>query len=482
MPVQAEIAADDQTILVVDLDGTLIATDLLYESFWSALSEDFRSFAGAAIHLLRGKAHLKDFLARRVTIDPALLPYNEGVLELIRSWRAKGGRTALVTASDQKFAQSIADYLGLFDEVHASDGLRNLKGPVKAAFLRERFGKGNYDYIGDSKADLPAWQSARRAITGASKTLRRSVDAISANVLHLERVAVSRLAYVKALRPHQWVKNILIFLPAIAAHDLSATTWIAALLAFIAFSLMASSVYVLNDLLDLAADRAHPRKQLRPLASGAVSLAHGSLLVPVLFLFGLLFALAVGRVEFIAILLAYYVLTTAYSVSLKRRLVIDIFTLAGLYTMRVLAGGVATGVPLSVWLLAFSIFFFLSLAAVKRQAELVDGRQSGREQAAGRAYHVDDLPVVSMMGISAGYVATLVLALYLNSSAVQELYTNPDILWAVCLILLYWISRMVMIAHRGSMDDDPIVFAARDRASQICGIAILGTILAGALL
>jgi 4-hydroxybenzoate polyprenyltransferase len=286
---------------------------------------------------------------------------------------------------------------------------------------------------------------------------------------------------MRSLRPHQWLKNILIFLPAIAAHDLSAQTWLSAILAFIAFSLVASAVYILNDLLDLSADRDHPHKRTRPLASGDVPLAHGTLMVPVLLLLGAAFALAVGSWEFLAIMLAYCIATTAYSLTLKRKLILDICTLAVLYTVRIFAGSVATGIPLSVWLLAFSIFFFLGLAAVKRQAELVDGLAKGREQAARRAYHVDDLPIVAMMAIASGYVSVLVLALYISTPTVQSLYSHPSLLWGVCLVLLYWISRMVMIAHRGNMDDDPIVFAVRDKVSRICGVLIVGIVVAGSL-
>jgi 4-hydroxybenzoate polyprenyltransferase/phosphoserine phosphatase len=469
-------------ILVVDIDGTLIKTDLLYESFWSALSDN----AGTAISTLRslliGKAFVKAHLAERVEIDAARLPYNNEVLDLVRAWRADGGRTALVTACDQKFAKAISDHLGLFDEVYSSDGVRNLKGSAKADFLVEKFGDGCFDYVGDARADLPVWQRARRAITaGVPPALRRAVEAVSSDVQHLKTERKKWAAYARALRPHQWLKNILIFLPVIAAHDVSAGTWLAAVLAFIAFSLVASGVYVLNDLLDLGADRAHPRKHKRPLASGEVPLAHGTLMVPALLLLGAAFALAVGRWEFFGVILAYGLATTAYSLTLKRMLILDICALAVLYTTRILAGGVATGIPLSVWLLAFSIFFFLALAAVKRQAELVDGLQTGRERATRRAYYVDDLPIVAMMAIASGYVAVLVLALYINTPAVQELYNRPSLLWGVCLVLLYWISRMAMIAHRGHMDDDPIVFAVRDRASQICGLLIAGIVAAGSL-
>ena len=347
----------------------------------------------------------------------------------------------------------------------------------------DQFGAGNFDYIGDARADLPVWEKAKRAITvNASASLKKAVEAISSDTEHLGSQSIDWRPYVKALRPHQWLKNLLIFVPAIASHNISSDTWLEALLAFIAFCFVASSVYVLNDLLDLSADRNHPRKRFRPLASGDIPLIHGSFMALGLLILGLLTALTVGRLEFIGMISGYYVLTTAYSLSLKRRLVIDICTLAGLYTLRVLAGGAATGLPLSVWLLAFSIFVFLSLAAVKRQAELVDGMATGRLEAAGRAYHVEDLPIVAMMAISSGYVSVLVLALYINTPAMQSLYSHPQLLWGVCPILLYWISRMVMLSHRGRMDDDPIVFAARDWVSRICGLLIAGIVISGSLL
>ena len=285
-----------------------------------------------------------------------------------------------------------------------------------------------------------------------------------------------------ALRPHQWSKNVLVFLPVVAAHDLSAATWIAALLAFISFNFVASSAYVLNDLLDFAADRAHPRKCNRPLASGALPRAHAAAMVPGLLLLGGGFALAVGRWGFVATMLVYYVATIAYSLSLKRMLAIDICTLAGLYALRIIAGSAATGIELSEWLLAFSIFFFMSLAAIKRQAELVDGAASGRDQAPGRAYSVGDLPIISMVAIAAGYVSILVLALYINSDWVRSLYREPRLLWAACPVLLYWITRIVIVAQRGRMDDDPILFAFRDLASYVCALLILGAVVAGSLL
>jgi 4-hydroxybenzoate polyprenyltransferase len=286
--------------------------------------------------------------------------------------------------------------------------------------------------------------------------------------------------YLKALRPHQWIKNVLVFLPMLAAHRADGQTFSLSILAFVSFSLVASSVYIVNDLFDLAADRAHPRKKSRPFASGDVPIRHGVWMAAALVSMGAIVAAGVGP-EFLVVVAAYYALTLAYSFSLKRKIVLDICVLAGLYSMRIVAGGVATSIHLSVWMLAFSIFFFLSLAAVKRQAELVDGAKRGDLNANGRGYHVDDLPIISMVAIGAGYVSVLVLALYLTSPTVAELYRQPGALWGVCLVLLYWITRMVMIAHRGQMHDDPVVYAVKDPSSHFCLILIFAFGVAAAI-
>jgi 4-hydroxybenzoate polyprenyltransferase len=286
--------------------------------------------------------------------------------------------------------------------------------------------------------------------------------------------------YVKALRPHQWLKNLLIFVPIVTAHRFGIGYLWNSALAFVAFSLLASSVYVVNDLLDIESDRAHPRKRSRPFASGALTTRQGVWIAFGLLAVSLSIAFNIGGM-FAAVLLFYFLTSTAYSAYLKRKLVIDICVLAGLYTIRIVAGGVATGVPLSVWLLAFSIFFFLSLAAVKRQAELVDGVSSGEVKAQGRGYHVDDLPIISNMALSAGYVAVLIMALYINSPEVAPLYNRPYAIWGVCLVLLFWISRMVMVTHRGAMHDDPIIYALKDRVSYYCLAFIAAFLIVGVL-
>ena len=446
---------------------------MLHESFWSAFARDWKSPFRAALALSGGRARLKRVLAEGVEIDVATLPYDQDVIAYIRTWREAGGRTALVTASDAELARTIAAHLGLFDEVHGSDGSYNLKGPNKADFLRDRFGAAGYAYMGDAAADLPVWATAARAITvNAPPGLRREAERVAGQTEHLTTAPRSLAAYAKALRPHQWLKNLLVFLPTFAAHEYGAGHLGLALLAFVSFSLVASGVYLLNDLLDLGADRAHPRKRERPFASGRVPLAHGAVMALLLFGLGAASALALGG-AFTAVMLCYFGLTTAYSLYLKRQIVIDIVVLAGLYTIRIVAGGVATGIDLSVWLLAFSIFFFLSLAAVKRQAELVDSAGRGALTASGRGYAVDDLPIISMIAICAGYVSVLVMALYVNSPAVVELYDRPDFLWGISAVLLYWVTSMVMTAHRGQMHDDPVVHAVKDRVSLACFVLIL---------
>jgi 4-hydroxybenzoate polyprenyltransferase len=267
----------------------------------------------------------------------------------------------------------------------------------------------------------------------------------------------------------------------LAAHQLTLETFWQSLLAFIAFSLVASSVYVINDLLDLAADRAHPRKRNRPFASGQIPLAQGMRLAPLLLLGGLAVALPLGG-GFVLVMLLYFAATVFYSLYGKRQPVIDICTLAGLYAMRLIAGGVATGIPLSVWLLAFAIFFFFALAAVKRQAELVATIASGALTARGRGYQAGDLPVVASMATASGYVSVLVLALYVNSPDVLVLYGSPSALWGICFIVLYWISRIVMVTHRGNMHDDPLVYAVKDLNSWICLFLIVAFGVAGTLI
>ena len=469
-------------VLVVDLDGTLLRGDMLFESFWAAFNRDWRTPFLSATALKNGRAALKRHLATASAVAPETLPYDTSVLNYIDAWRQSGGKTALVTASDRNFAEAIATHLGVFDEAHGSDGEINLKGEQKARFLEERFGPKGFAYMGDAVADLPVWARAAKTITvNAPSALRRQVETVSEGMVeHLVTEDKSAGPYIRALRPHQWLKNMLVFLPMLAAHQVDGATVLTSLIAFICFSMTASSVYVLNDLLDLAADRAHPRKRNRPFASGSIPIAHGTWMAAGLLIFGVILATVIGS-NFLLVMAGYYLLTAAYSLNLKRRMVVDICVLAGLYTARVLAGGVATDITLSAWLLAFSVFFFLSMASVKRQAELIDNANRGSMTVDGRGYHINDLPIISMISIGAGYVSVLIMTFYINSPEVVDMYTRPEALWGVCAVLLYWITRIVMIAHRGGMHDDPVVYAAKDKISWICMLIIISFVLAGAL-
>lgn len=464
-------AAQDRA-LCVDLDGTLLDTDLLYESLLVLLARNPLYLFLLPFWLLQGKAALKRQIAARVTIDPRRLPYNPKVLELLRDTAQRP--RVLCTASDQLLVAPIAAHLGLFEQVIASDGQRNLSGTHKAQALVDAFGERGFDYAGNGTVDLAVWARAAGAWVVNNRSALAGAAAQRTQLLG-HWPAPSRLqAWLKALRPHQWLKNLLVFVPVLTAHRfLEAPAVADALLAFAAFSLCASGVYLLNDLLDLDADRRHPRKRHRPFAAGRLPLLHGLVAGPLLTLCGLAVALACSP-AFAAVLAGYYALTVAYSLRLKRIVMLDVVLLASLYTLRIIGGTVAIGAELSFWLLAFSMFIFLSLALLKRYTELHAVLARGKTRANGRGYGVEDLPLLQSLGAAAGYCAVLVMALYINSPDSVELYRNPKLLWFICPILLYWVSRAWVIAHRGNMHDDPIVFAATDRASQAVAVLCAG--------
>jgi 4-hydroxybenzoate polyprenyltransferase/phosphoserine phosphatase len=454
--------------LCVDLDGTLLRSDLLVEAYFGLLTGNALTALKAPLWLLRGKAALKAEIAQRVDLDVATLPYNERFLGYLREQREQGRYLVLATASPQKYARQVADHLGLFDEVIATTDGTNLSGDNKAEALVQRFGEEKFDYAGNGRPDLAVWKRARRAILvdpepGVPGAVRDIVEVET--LIENERPGIS--GYLKALRLHQWSKNVLVFLPLLGAHRVGEVELLAdAFLAFIVFGLCASSVYLLNDLLDLPADRLHPRKCRRPFAAGTVPIVHGVLLIPLLLLvaFGLGFLLLPPL--FGAVLGLYYISTLSYSLWLKRVVLVDVLLLAGLYTTRVLAGAAAVDVGLSFWLLAFSMFLFLSLALAKRHTELIVLREQGSESTRRRGYQASDLDALLSLGAAAGYMSVLVLALYINSPEVGELYSRPEAIWLLCPLLLYWISRMWLGAHRGKLHDDPVIFAFKDHVSR----------------
>jgi len=467
-----------EVALCVDLDGTLILSDSLFESALLLLKKQPFMVFFFALWLLRGRAVLKAEIARRVQLDPAALPYNRELLSWLESERAGGRSLWLCTAANVTLADAVASHIQLFDGVIASDTRTNLAGDSKAAALVERFGERGFDYCGNEHRDLLVWRHANGAIvTNASAALER-LAAGETQVLKVIQARGGKVrAAFKAIRPHQWAKNALIFVPLLAAHRARDTAALVdVVLATIAFCLCASSVYVLNDLLDLQADRAHARKSKRPFAAGTLPISAGLGLVPGLLLISVAIA-AVLPAKFQLVFASYYVVTVAYSFSLKGKVIVDAMTLAGLYTLRIIAGAAAASVPLSFWLLLFSVFLFLSLAFVKRFAELDALRRQQRLRAAGRGYHVEDLPVLQSLGTASGYLSVLVLALYINSPAIQSLYREPKLIWLLCVLMLYWISRVWMKAQRGEMHDDPVVFALKDRISLVVGVVSVVTVI-----
>jgi 4-hydroxybenzoate polyprenyltransferase/phosphoserine phosphatase len=464
--------------LVVDLDGTLVRSDLLIETAFAEIARNPLSLLALCRTLIRGKAALKHRLAESAEFDPSVLPYDEAVLAQIRKAKQEGRRVYLASASNQRLVKAVADHVGLFTGWFASDETVNLARETKAERLVMEFGEQGYDYIGNDAADLPVWaKSAVAIVIRAPAGVIRRLAGPGVEVEYLTAEQPTWRTWIKLFRVHQYVKNALIFVPLVLAHQFSLDLITKATLAAMAFSLCASSVYVLNDLADLQADRQHPTKRLRPLASGAIPLLDGMVAVPMLFVASVVLATLVS-LPFLAVLLGYFVLTTAYSFVLKRKMLIDVVVLAMLYVIRILAGAVAIDNLISEWLLAFSMFIFMSLALIKRYVELAVRIDSGLANPANRNYKLGDLEVVAALAAAAGFNAVTVFALYVSSDTVHLLYRRPQLLWLICPVLLYWISRALMMAHRRHMDDDPIIFALKDKNSIVAGVVIVLLVIA----
>ncbi len=406
MEIPLENDLENGTPLCIDLDGSLIKSDILIESVFALLKKNFLYIFLLPVWLSRGKAYLKDQIAQRAEVDVTLLPYNEGLLGYISAARDAGREVILATASHRKYAEQIATHLGFFSAIIATDATQNVSGHTKARLLTERFGEGGFDYAGNAPIDLEIWRKSRRAVLVNPE---RGVETAARALGNVEKVIDDRRGgigpYIKAIRAHQWLKNLLVFVPLLAAHRLSEwNLFVDACLAFIAFSLCASSVYLLNDLLDLPADRAHPRKRLRPFAAGTIRPMYGAALIPTLLLASILVCLALPGLFFV-VLMVYYAFTVAYSFYLKRVVLVDVLVLAGLYTLRVIGGAAAVLVEPSFWLLALSMFMFMSLALVKRSAELYVQRARDEKTAAGRGYRVTDMEYLHSMGTASGYLA-----------------------------------------------------------------------------
>lgn len=458
--------------LVVDLDGTVLRSDILLESGIAYLKAKPHRFYRPLFWLLKGgKAHLKTRLSDETNLDVAALPYDRRVLDWLHAEKATGREIVLATASHQRYADLIADHLGIFDRTLASDANVNLSSGKKRDRLVQEFGEKGFDYAGNSRDDLAVWRSADRAIVvNPAPGVERKAKAIGNVDQTIETRPGKLQTWRKALRMHQWLKNLLIFVPALTAHQFDAATFGVGLLAFLFFGLCASSVYILNDLLDLEDDRHHSSKRHRPFASGALSLKAGLLAFPLLLCLAFGGATLLLPWRYAAVLAGYYVLTLGYSLAWKRMMMVDVVALAMLYTIRIIAGTAAFALLPTFWLLAFSMFMFLSLALVKRYAELLPARHKGEsKKTRGRGYYPGDLEMLASLGAASGYLAVLVMALYIQDGATTLLYRHPRIIWLACPVLLFWISRTWLLTHRGKMNDDPVVFAAKDWCSLALG-------------
>lgn len=467
------MSADVDIPLCVDLDGTLLDSDLLVESGLSFVrAHPLRAAAPVFWLAGSGKVGLKTRLAGEVELDVESLPYNQAVLAFIAEEKAKGRQVVLATASHVSYARQIAEHLQLFDRVLGTDEV-NLSARRKAERLVADYGDKGFDYMGNSSADLPVWKHARRAhVVNAP----RAVKALAQGLGNVAQVIDTRgqplKTWAKALRFHQWMKNFLVFAPLLAAHQVGNTDLLLrGVLAFFVFGLCASSVYVLNDLLDLTDDRHHATKRNRPFAAGTLPIMAGLVAAPLLLILAFGGALWLLPWRFAATLGTYYVLTLAYSLSLKRVMMVDVIALGMLYTIRIVGGAFAFDLALTFWILAFSMFIFLSLALVKRYAELLDARRKGKSaKARGRGYYPTDLEMLSSLGGASGYLAVMVLALYIQDQTTIALYRHPELIWLTCPLLLFWVSRTWMLTHRGEMHDDPVVFAIKDKISMAVGL------------
>ena len=467
--------------LVVDLDGTLTLTDTLWESVVRAWKAQPSSLLRMPLWLWRGRAFFKDRVAALTTCRVDLLPLNDALMEYLGAQREQGRAVILATAANQRIARAFADYHKLFDDVIASNEEHNLKGAAKLAAIRERVGD-RFVYVGDSHADLPIWRAAEAAVfAGVSPAVRRALNPDVKVERDFPRPRAGWTTWRRALRMHQWLKNLLVFVPLLTSFSFSAQAWTAATVAFLAFSAVASATYLVNDLFDLDNDRQHERKRHRPLASAIIAIPHAALAS--FLLLGVGFGIgAILGLKFTLLLSLYVVATSAYSWVLKRYMLADVLSLAFLYTLRIFAGGVALGVQLTSWLLAFSAFLFLSLALIKRCAELVTLESQGLYAAAGRGYAVDDLRVLWPLGTSAGMAAVIVFGLFISAETTRQRYASPEFMWGAGFALVYWLARLWVKTSRGEMHDDPIVYALKDTNSRVTVGFMVGATLAAYLL
>lgn len=451
--------------LCVDCDHTLIATDLLFEACFLLLKQHPAKLFLLPFWLLKGKAFLKQRLAKSVTFDWGSLPYRPETLEIIEKARQEKRKIVLATASPTVWAQGIANHLKCFTEVFATEKNINLSSHNKAVKLTQQYGLHGFDYVGDSKDDIAVWKNAnKKIIVSHQQSLVERIKKIAGDqVEHISTPKPTFLSYAKGLRVYQWLKNALIFVPLLAAHEFGNLDLLSkAVYAFIAFSCCASSVYILNDLLDLESDRKHARKRKRPFASGVIPILHGAMLIPILLVTSFYISTSYLPPLFTLTLILYYLMTIVYSGKLKQQVIVDIILLAALYTIRILAGSAATEIEPSFWLLVFSLFTFLSLALVKRYSEMSLAIEQNKSMASGRGYYTQDLIVLMCLGVSSAMCSVMIFALYINAQETNLMYPSKYWLWGVIPFILYWNCRLWMKTHRKEIPDDPVLFAVYD--------------------
>ena len=470
---QPPVEVQAERPLCVDLDGTLVKSDTFVDSLMVLARRHPLALLRTPSWALKGKAYFKSQVASMVTLDAAYLPYNRPLLNYLRDEHAAGRKLYLATGADRVLALNIAAHLGIFADVIASDGRVNLTGRNKLQHLEQRFAADGFDYIGNALPDLPLLQEAQQAMV-ANPALSLNSALKSRNVLvnrkFLDRARLPA-ALMRALRVHQWAKNLLVFLPLLLGHSLRAAPVMAASAAFFCFCFMASATYIFNDLLDLEPDRVHLNKRKRAFAAGDLSVTTGLGISFSLLAIALITAAYLPR-TFLIYLLLYLVTTLAYSLSLKRIVLVDVVILSSLYTIRMMAGSAATHDPVSPWLAAFSIFLFLSLAMVKRFSELQNLHARGVNPTNGRGYLLSDIEQLRSFGTSSAYASIVIFALYINGRDVVALYHLPNRMWLITPLLILWVSRVWLLASRGLLDEDPVVFALSDRMSLLLGLGV----------
>ncbi|MBS1804306.1 MAG: UbiA family prenyltransferase [Acidobacteria bacterium] len=464
--------------LCVDLDGTLVKSDTLVDAILVLTRTHPHLLLQLPGALMRGKAAFKAFIASHVELDVTQLPYNRQVLHFLQEEHARGRKIYLATGADIRVVERIASHLGIFSGVLGSDGTTNLTGQKKLASLHNHFGQGGYAYIGNSTVDLALLSDAsEKMLANPSTVLKRSLRkrGIAPSHIFEERANVFR-SLVKAFRPHQWAKNLLILLPPLLAHHRALSVYVQASLAFFCFCAIASSTYLVNDLLDIEADRRNVGKRTRPFASGDLSPAIGLIASATLLIFGLAVAVALPS-DFFLWLLLYIASTFAYSLYIKRIAILDVLVLSGLYTVRILAGGAATNTPISHWLAGFAIFLFFSLAIVKRFAELEQIRLAGKQLKNGRGYLMTDVDQMRAFGTASAFAAVVVFSNYISSQDVVKLYGHPRYLWLFVPFMILWTCRVWLLASRGELNEDPVAFALTDIPSLLMGVCVLVIVL-----